>query len=434
MAPSSQPRRVVITGIGLVTPLGTGVRGPWEAILRGESGIGPITRFDPSRLKTRFAGEVAGFDPLDFMDKGDARKMDLFIQYGLAAGVLAMRDAGMDQGDDGLKLSVAAERFGVVLGVGMGGLPIMEDNAILYYQKESVRFSPFFIPQIIPNLAAGQVAIRYGLKGPCLSTVSACASALHAVGESYSYIQRGICDAVVCGGAESTITPLSIGGFNALRALSTLNDAPTQASRPFDRGRAGFVMGEGSGALVIEDLEVAQARGADIYAEIVGYGISGDGYHMTAPDPNGDGAYRCMKMAVDDSGLPLDAFGYVNAHGTSTPLNDYSEVEAIKRVFGAHARGLAVSSTKSSIGHLLGAAGGVETIFTALALKDGVLPPTLNFERTHDPDDPDKPLSCDAEMDYVPNAARKATPQAAICNAFGFGGTNGCVALQRWEG
>jgi 3-oxoacyl-[acyl-carrier-protein] synthase II len=253
------------------------------------------------------------------------------------------------------------------------------------------------------------------------------------VGEAYSYIQRGICDAVVCGGAESTITPLSIGGFNALRALSTRNDEPELASRPFDRGRNGFVMGEGSGSLVIEELEVAKARGAQIYAEIVGYGLSGDGYHMTAPDPSGSGAYRCMKMAVDDSGLPLSSFGYVNAHGTSTPLNDYTEVEAIKRVFGDHCYDLAVSSTKSSTGHLLGAAGGVEAIITALALKDGVLPPTLNFERTHDPDDPDRELSCDADMDYVPLTARQAQPEAALCNAFGFGGTNACVALARWE-
>lgn len=437
---ATNPRRAVVTGIGLVTPLGTGVRGPWEALLRGESGVGPITRFDPSRMKTQFAAEVRGFEPRDLMDKGEARKMDRFAQYGLAASVLAMRDAGLD-GSAGadlpggtLRLPVPAERFGAVLGVGMGGLPIMEENAVLYHKEESTRFSPFFIPQIIPNLAAGQAAIRYGLKGPCLSTVSACASALHAVGEGYGYIQRGMCDAVLVGGAEGTISPLAICGFNALRALSTRNESPETASRPFDRARSGFVMGEGGGVMVLEDLDVARSRGARIYAEVIGYGISGDGHHMTAPDPAGDGAYRCMKMALEDSGLPAPDYGYVNAHGTSTPLNDYSEVEAIKRLFGDHAYRLAVSSTKSSIGHLLGAAGGVEAIFTALSLHDGVLPPTLNFERADDPDDPGRALMCDPHMDYVPRVARKAPLRAALCNAFGFGGTNGCIALARWEG
>ena len=419
--------------MGLVTPLGTGLFEPWENLLSGRSGAGPITRFDPSRLKTQFACEVEGFDPLDHMPKSDVRKMDVFLQYGVSAGVIAMRDAGLDDGEI-TKLPVPAERFGAVLGVGMGGLPIMEAQARSYYVEGKNRFSPFFIPQIIPNLVAGHLSIQYGLKGPCLATVSACASGIHGVGEAFSYIQRGISDAVICGGAEGTITPLAIGGFNALRALSKRNDAPEEASRPFDRKRDGFVMGEGAGALVLEELSVAHDRGARIYAEVVGYGISGDGYHMTAPDPKGDGAYRCMKMAVDSSGRPHTDFGYINAHGTSTPLGDCGEVEAVKRLFGSHARSLAISSTKSSVGHLLGAAGGVETIYTALALHQGVLPATINFERTDDPDDPDAPGTCDPEMDYVPNQPRRVQVDAALCNAFGFGGTNGAIALARWEG
>jgi len=422
----------VVTGVGLVTPVGTGVAEPWEALLAGESGIGPITRFDAGRLRTRFAGEVAGFDPLDFMDRRAVERTDRFIRYAIGAAVLAMGDAGLD-GEGGAALPVPPERAATSVGVGIGGLERMEAAAASWYRDGASRFPATFIPQIIPNMAAGQVAIRYGLKGPCLCPATACASGLHAIGDGLAAIRQGRCDLALCGGAESTITPLAIGGFSAMRALSTRNDDPARACRPFDRARDGFVMGEGAGLLVLEALETAEARGARVYAELVGWGAGGEGHHVTAPEPEGQGALRAMRHAVEDAGLPRAAYGYVNAHGTSTPHNDYNEVVAIRELFGEHATELSISSTKSAIGHLLGAAGGVEAAATALALHHGVLPPTLNFERADDPERPDARWTCDPAMDYVPNRPRRRTVEAALCNSFGFGGTNASLALRRWE-
>lgn len=429
---SSGSRRVVVTGVGLVSPVGTGVSAPWEALLAGRSGIGPITRFDASRLRTRFAGEVRGFDPLEFAGRNELLRMDAFVRYAVGAAAWAARDAGLAS-EAGTRLPAPAERVASVVGVGIGGIACMEEAAVSWYRDGASRFSPYLIPQIIPNMAAGQVAIRHGLKGPCLCPTAACASGLHAVGDAFSAIRAGEVDAAFCGGAEATVTPLALGGFSALRALSTRNESPETASRPFDCRRDGFVMGEGAGLLVLEAADVAEARGARVYAEVVGFGRSGEGHHITAPDPDAAGAYRCMRAAVEDSGLSPSAFGYVNAHGTSTPYNDYNEVVAIKRLFGDHARRLAISSTKSSTGHLLGAAGGVEAAFTVLALHHGVLPATLNFERAVDPDKPDAPWACDPALDYVPGEPRRVAVAAALCNSFGFGGTNACVAFARWE-
>jgi len=418
--------------VGLVTPVGTGVTEPWEALLAGQSGIGPITRFDASRLRTRFAGEVSGFDPLDYMSRNESRRMDAFVQYAVGAAAWAARDAGLES-DDGVSLPAPVERVGCFVGVGIGGLTLMEEAAVAYYQGGKARFSPYFIPQIIPNMAAGQVAIRFGAKGPCVCPTSACASGLHALGDALAAIRSGECDAAFCGGAEATITPLAIGGFSALRALSTRNDTPQTASRPFDGTRDGFVMGEGAGILLLEAEEVALDRGARIYATVAGFGRSGEGHHVTAPDPDAEGAHRCMRLAVESSGLDLEAFGYINAHGTSTPYNDYNEIVAVRRLFGDHAERLAISSTKSSLGHLLGAAGGVESALTALAVHHGSLPPTLNFERVDDPGRPGARWSCDPAVDYIPNEARSRRVDAALCNSFGFGGTNACVAIARWE-
>jgi 3-oxoacyl-[acyl-carrier-protein] synthase II len=409
--------RVVVTGLGAVTPLGNSVPDYWRAICEGRSGVGPITRFDPKRLDCRIAGEVKGFDPLKVIEKKELKKLDLFIQYAIAAGVEAVESAKIDFSQ------VDPTRAGALIGSGIGGiLSVLEWHKVLL-EKGPSRVSPFFVPSLIVNMASGQLSIRYKLKGPNSSVVTACATGNHAIGDAFRIIQRGEADLMVAGGSEAIIDELPIGGFAQMKALSTRNDEPTRASRPFDADRDGFVPAEGSGVVVLEHLEHARRRGARIHAEIVGYGMTADAYHMTAPDPDGDGAVRAMAGALRDGGLRPEDVGYINAHGTSTPYNDKTETLAIKRVFGEHARRLAVSSTKSMTGHLLGAAGGIETIVTVLALQHGLLPPTINYE-TPDPE-------CD--LDYVPNTARKAEVDAAISNGFGFGGTNATLAFRRWR-
>ncbi|HEY6066087.1 MAG TPA: beta-ketoacyl-ACP synthase II [Thermoanaerobaculia bacterium] len=410
----SSPRRVAVTGVGLVSPLGIGNEANWDALVAGKSGVGPITRFDASGFTCRIAGEVKGFDPSLYMEKKEVKKMDTFIHYAMAAARFAMDDSGLPVRDDN------RERIAVVIGSGIGGLPIIEETQKNYLQKGVRVISPFFITALIANEAAGNVSIKYGLKGPNLTTVTACTTGAHAVGEAYRMIQYGDADAAIAGGTESVITPLAVGGFAVMRALSTRNDEPERASRPFDRDRDGFVMGEGAGLVILEELEAAKERGARIYAELVGYGMSGDAYHIAAPSEDGDGPARVMKNALHDAGIEPQEIGYINAHGTSTPLGDRVETIAIKIVFGPHAKKVAISSTKSSTGHLLGAAGGLETGIVALALHHGVLPPTINYE-TPDPE-------CD--LDYVPNEARPARVAYALSNSFGFGGTNGCLVLK----
>ncbi len=403
-------RRVVVTGLGLVTPLGTGVEKTWSGILAGQSGIGPITRFDTSAFKTKIAGEVKDFNPEEWLPKKNIRRLDLFIHYAAAAGVMAWRQAGMPEPLD----EERAARAGCIMGVGLGGLITLEETILLLAAKGPDRVSPFFIPKLIGNMAPGEISMELNLKGPntCLST--ACAAGSHAIGEAMLTIQRGDADMILCGGAEAVITPVTVAGFNAARALSTRNDEPEKASRPFEADRAGFVMSEGSGMMLLESLESAQARGAEIIAEIVGYGLSSDAHHMTAPDPSAQGFARCMNMALKRAGLQPSQIDYINAHGTGTDLNDATETKAIKLVFGDHAHKLAVSSTKSMIGHMLGATGGVEAVFTVLSLRDQMLPPTINYDKP----DPD----CD--LDYVPNVKRAAQVQYAQSNSFGFGGTN----------
>jgi len=409
--------RVVVTGLGAVTPLGNSVPEYWRAICEGRSGVGPITRFDPKRLDCRIAAEVKGFDPLKVIEKKELKKLDLFIQYAIAAGVEAVESAKIDFSQ------VDPTRAGALIGSGIGGiLSVLEWHKVLL-EKGPSRVSPFFVPSLIVNMASGQLSIRYKLKGPNSSVVTACATGNHAIGDAFRIIQRGEADLMVAGGSEAIIDELPIGGFAQMKALSTRNDEPTRASRPFDADRDGFVPGEGAGIVVLESLEHARRRGARIHAEIVGYGMTADAYHMTAPDPDGDGAVRAMAGALRDAGLRPEDVSYINAHGTSTPYNDKTETLAIKQVFGEHARRLAVSSTKSMTGHLLGAAGGIEAIATVLALQHGLLPPTINYE-TPDPE-------CD--LDYVPNAARKAEVDAAISNGFGFGGTNATLAFRRWR-
>ena len=409
--------RVVITGLGAVTPLGNSVPEYWRAICEGRSGVGPITRFDPKRIDSRIAAEVKGFDPLKVIEKKELKKLDLFIQYAIAAGVEAVEDAKIDFSQ------MDPTRGGALVGSGIGGiLSILEWHRVIL-EKGPSRVSPFFVPSLIVNMASGQLSIRYKLKGPNSSVVTACATGNHAIGDAFRIIQRGDADLMVAGGSEAIIDELPLGGFAQMKALSTRNDEPTRASRPFDADRDGFVAGEGAGIVVLENLEQARRRGARIYGEIVGYGMTADAYHMTAPDPEGDGAMRAMAGALRDGGLRPEDVGYINAHGTSTPYNDKTETLAIKQVFGDHARRLAVSSTKSMTGHLLGAAGGIETIVTVLALQQGILPPTINYE-TPDPD-------CD--LDYVPNTARKADVDVAISNGFGFGGTNATLAFRRWR-
>jgi 3-oxoacyl-[acyl-carrier-protein] synthase II len=410
--------RVVVTGLGAVTPLGNSVPEYWRAICEGRSGVGPITRFDPKRLDCRIAAEVKAFDPLKVIEKKELKKLDLFIQYAIAAGVEAVESAKIDFSQ------VDPTRAGALVGSGIGGiLSILEWHKVLL-DKGPSRVSPFFVPSLIVNMASGQLSIRYKLKGPNSSVVTACATGNHAIGDAFRIIQRGEADLMVAGGSEAIIDELPIGGFAQMKALSTRNDEPTRASRPFDADRDGFVPGEGAGLVVLESADHARRRGARIYAEIVGYGMTADAYHMTAPDPDGDGAVRAMAAALRDAGLRPEDVGYINAHGTSTPYNDKTETLAIKQVFGEHARRLAVSSTKSMTGHLLGAAGGIEAIATVLALQHGVLPPTINYEKP----DPE----CD--LDYVPNTARKAEVDAAISNGFGFGGTNATLAFRRWRG
>ncbi|MDA1331770.1 MAG: beta-ketoacyl-ACP synthase II [Proteobacteria bacterium] len=406
-------RRVVVTGLGIVCPVGNNVSKAWGNILEGQSGIGTITRFDAIPFASHIAGEVKDFDITKILPSKDARRMDTFIHYGLAAGIEALEDAGFS------KTPENAERIGVNIGSGIGGLPLIEDTKKILGESGPRKISPFFIPGAIINMVAGNLSILYGLRGPSLAMVTACTTATHCIGDSARLIEYGDVDVMVAGGAESCISPLGVGGFSAARALSTRNDDPLTASRPWDKGRDGFVLGEGAGVMVLEELEHAKRRGAKIYCELSGYGMSADAHHITAPSKDGEGAARCMTNALKNSGINPDTVDYINAHGTSTPLGDIAETVAIKRMFGDHAHNLAVSSTKSSIGHLLGAAGGVEAVFTALAIRDQIAPPTINLN------DPDP--ECD--LDYVPNEARKMTIRSAISNSFGFGGTNGSLVF-----
>jgi 3-oxoacyl-[acyl-carrier-protein] synthase II len=408
-------RRVVVTGLGAVAPNGIGIEDFWSNLIRGVSGIAPITRFDASKHDAQIAGEVKGFDPLQWMEKKEVRKMDLFIQYATAAAQIAYDDSGLKVTDEN------RERFGVVVGTGMGGIPALEESHKILLERGPGRISAYFIPSIITNMGSGQISMRFGMKGPNSCVCTACATGNHAIGDSFRIIQRGEADVMVAGGAEAVITPLTIGGFCAMKALSTRNGEPTRASRPFDKDRDGFVMGEGSGIMVLETLEHAQRRGARIYAELVGYGMSADAYHITLPAP--DGAVRSMRLTLEDAKVSPGQVDYINAHGTSTPAGDLNETQAIKTVFGEHARSLAVSSTKSMTGHLLGAAGGIESVITVLAIVRGMLPPTINYD-TADPE-------CD--LDYVPNTSRSAAVQYALTNSFGFGGTNASLLFKRFE-
>ena len=411
-------RRVVVTGLGTLSPVGNNADEFWSSLVQGRSGVGLITKFDTTGYPTRIAGEVKNFDPLDFVDKKDARRLDPYLQYAVASSVLAVQNAALDTG------KVDGTRFGVLIGSGIGGITTLLESHRNLLEKGPDRVSPFFIPMLIANMASGLVSMRFGAKGPNSAVVTACATGNHAIGDSFKIIQRNDADIMIAGGSEAIIIPLTIAGFCSMKAMSTRNDEPTKAMRPFDANRDGFVAGEGAGIVVLESLEHALARDARIYAEIVGYGMTGDAHHMTAPDPEGDGAARAMAAAVRDAGLDGSAVGYINAHGTSTQYNDKFETIAIKRVFGDHARRLAVSSTKSMTGHLLGAAGGIEAIATVLALHHGVLPPTINYE-TPDPD-------CD--LDYIPNQARKQNVEVALSNAFGFGGTNATLAFRTYSG
>jgi 3-oxoacyl-[acyl-carrier-protein] synthase II len=409
-------RRVVVTGLGVVCPVGTGVEETWRGIVSGKSGIGPITQFDASTFPTRIAGEVKNFEPERWMEKKEARRNDRFIHFAMAAAEMAIQDSGLDMAKEDPEL------VGAIIGAGLGGLSTIEETHKTFMEKGVKRISPFFIPSLIVNLAPGQVSLKYGMKGPNYSPVSACATANHSIGDALMIIQRGMADVMVTGGTEATITPLGIGGFCAARALSERNDAPEKASRPFDKGRDGFVAGEGAGILVIEEYEHAKKRGAKIYAEVVGYGASADANHITSPAPEGEGGQRAMRMALRDAGLGPEAIGYVNTHGTSTPQGDVAECQAIKKVFGDWAKkGLCISSTKSMTGHLLGAAGGIEAVFSVLALHSGVLPPTINVEE-QDPE-------CD--LDVIPNTAREKRVDAVLSNSFGFGGTNAVIAFKR---
>ena len=410
-------RRVVLTGVGLVTPLGIGVEETWQSLCAGKSGIGEITRFDATPHNTKIAGEVKDFNAQDFLPKKEARRVDLFIAYAIAATRMALEDAKLEID------SANENRIGAVTGCGLGGLSLLEQTCLTLNQKGPRRVSPFFIPLMIGNMVPGMISIHFGAKGPNLSLATACAAGAHAVGDSYRMIQNGMADAMITGGVEAAVSPTSVAGFNAMKALSTRNDAPEKASRPFDRDRDGFVIGEGSGILILEALEHAQERGATIYAELIGYGLTGDGHHMTAPPPDGNGAVRCMQAALDDAGMTAERVDYINAHGTSTELNDLYESRAVKAVFKDHAYKLAISSTKSMTGHLLGGAGGIETVFAALSVYHDMIPPTINYENQ------DK--ECD--LDYVPNTARKATVNVAMTNSFGFGGTNATLLLSKYE-
>ncbi|MGD9007326.1 MAG: beta-ketoacyl-ACP synthase II [Desulfobacteraceae bacterium] len=409
-------RRVVITGIGLVTPLGIGVDESWSALCAGKSGIGEITRFDTNGYGTKIAGEVKAFNPNDFMEKKEAKRMETFIAYAIAATRMALEDSGFKIDDTN------AHRIGVLTGCGLGGLHMLEVTAHTVETKGPKRASPFFIPMLIGNMAPGMISIIFGAKGPNSSVATACAAGSHAVGDAFEIVKYGRADAMITGGVESVITRTCIAGFGAMKALSTRNDDPQKASRPFDKDRDGFVVGEGSGILILESLDHALERGAKIYAEVVGYGMSGDGYHITSPPPDGDGARRCMLAAIEYAGIEPGQIDYINAHGTSTPLNDLYESRAIKATFGDAAKKVAISSTKSMTGHLLGGAGGVETVFSALTIKHGIIPPTINHNTPGD--------ECD--LDYVPNVARKSDVTYAMSNSFGFGGTNASLILKKY--
>lgn len=411
-------RRVVVTGLGLVTPLGTGVEKSWRNIISGVSGIDLITRFDTSDYPVKIAAEVKDFVADEYFEKKAAKHLDLFVQYGLAAAMMAQRDSGLVVTEEN------SERIGVITGCGMGGLPTIEKYHQTLMEKGPRKITPFFIPMVIPNMPSGQISMALNFKGPNLCLTTACAAGTHAVGEAYRHIKYGMCDAVMCGGTEAVICGLGVSGFAAMKALSTRNDAPQAASRPFDEDRDGFVMSEGAGMLMLEEYEQARARGAKIYAEVCGYGLTSDAYHIAAPPENGEGGMRAMRMAIADSGLALTEFDYINAHGTSTPLNDKCETQAIKAVFGEHAAKLAVSSTKSMTGHMLGAAGGIEAVFTALSVHQQIAPPTINLARQ----------SPECDLDYVANVARTMPIRAALSNSFGFGGTNAVVAMKRLNG
>jgi 3-oxoacyl-[acyl-carrier-protein] synthase II len=413
---SLEKRRVVVTGVGAVTPLGNTAEETWEAICKGESGIGAITRFDASGFATRIAAEVKGFEPEKYIEKKECKKMDACIHYAVAASSMALENAG-------LQITAAnTHRTGVIIGSGIGGLATTERYHAVLLERGPDRVSPFFFPMMLPNMTAGQVAINLGVRGPNSCVTTACAAANHAIGDAFKIIQRGDADVMIAGGTEAVITPLAVAAFGNMKALSTRNDDPKRASRPFDRERDGFVIGEGAGILVLEEREQAQQRGAHIYAEIVGYGMTGDAFHMTMPDPEAQGVARCIKMALADASVQPEEVEYINAHGTSTPHNDKHETLAIKQVFGEHAYHLAVSSTKSMTGHLLGAAGGIEAVFTALAIFHGILPPTMNYEH------PD--AECD--LDYVPHYARYQKVKVALSNAFGFGGTNASLVFKAY--
>ena len=407
-------RRVVITGLGILSPLGNDLASSWQGIVDGRSGIGPITNFDASGFATRISGEVKDFDPTKWIPPKDVKKMDPFVHYGVAASMMAIEDAGLDVQAD-------PERIGVAIGAGIGGLKGIEETTLRLHEGGPRKVSPFYVPSTIINMIAGQVSMMTGAKGPNIAAVTACTTATHNIGLAMRMIQYGDADVMIAGGAEFATTPTSLGGFCAMKALSTRNDEPERASRPWDEGRDGFVMGDGAGIVVIEEYERAKARGARIYAELAGFGMSGDAYHMTAPSENGEGAARCMVAAIRDAGIDPSAIGYINAHGTSTPAGDLAETMGIKCVLGEHARKVMVSSTKSMTGHLLGAAGGVEAVFSAMALHTGIIPPTINLDHPSE--------GCD--LDYVPHVARQAQVDVAMSNSFGFGGTNGSLVFRR---
>ena len=409
-------RRVVVTGMGAITPVGNDVATTWRSLIEGKSGTAPITKFDASKFPVRFAAEVKGFDPLSYMDRKEAKRADQYTQYAVAAARQAMTDAGLANGSNGMD----PDRIGVIIGSGIGGLKSFEEQHDIYRERGAGKISPFFIPMFIADIAAGIVSMQWNAKGPNYATVSACATSAHAIGDAFRTIQYGDADIMITGGAEATVTPMAIGGFANMKALSERNDSPETASRPFDATRDGFVMGEGAGILILEEMEHALNRGTTIYAEIVGYGATGDAYHLTAPAPDGEGAQRAMKRALKDAGLEPKDIQYINAHGTSTPANDFNETRAIKAVFGEAAKDVNVSSTKSATGHMLGAAGAVEGAVCALAITNGMIPPTIHYT-TPDPD-------CD--LDVVPNEARTMDVRLALSNSFGFGGQNACVAFR----
>lgn len=414
---NSELKRVVVTGLGAITPLGNNLQDYWDGLLSGKNGIGPITHFDPSRHACKIAGEVKGFDPQDYMDRKDAKRMDRFAQFAIAASKQAIADAKLEITD------LNAEQIGVLIGTGIGGLKVLEDQQEVYLTRGPDRCSPFMIPMMIANMAAGLTAIHVGAKGPNCCTVTACAAGSNAVGDAFRLVQRGYAQAMICGGTEAAVTPLSLAGFAACRALSLRNDDPAHACRPFDRDRDGFVMGEGSGILILEELEHALSRGAKIYGEIVGYAMTCDAYHMTAPVPGGEGAARAISLCLKDAGLAPEQVSYVNAHGTSTPANDSTETKAIKTALGDHAYNITVSSTKSMTGHLLGGSGGIEAVATAMAVKNDRVPPTINLEN---PDD-----ECD--LDYVANQSREQVVNVALSNSFGFGGHNVTLAFRKYD-